>query len=93
MTDINTLINESIKAAVSDAIGNQLDTNNKLISMIELMQKYVDKCDKRIVALEDRITTLLEVNFKQMVELEKREVCFDSVQFDQAVRNVIRNCL
>lgn len=93
MTDINTLINESIKAAVAETISDQLDTNNKLICMIEAMQKYNRACERQIAALKDTIELIANQMLDLSTNTDRREVCFDSTQFEQAVRKVIRNCM
>lgn len=98
MIDFNTIINQTIQTAIATAVEQALSKQSKLIvemqEQIEQMQLTIDQMQNEMIS-EDQITNFVESAIDEHANDTEFEFDIDtflmSDEFDEAVREVIRN--
>lgn len=104
MIDFNTMINEAIKASITEAVNKAVveavasyqSTNQQLLNTIDQMQDTIIELNSRLSLLEEEQLTEHAVDnmiSQSLAEPSNFEGVFEGHAFDDAVREVVRDVI
>lgn len=93
MLDFNAMINEAIKAAITNAVNEALTKQAGLILQLETRLEQLEAKIETDLVSRQEVTDLAKEAAQTFMDNHSNDDLLMSTEFDQAVREVIRGCL